>query len=104
MRKTTIKTIETTRCYCDLCGKESFLVCPKCGRDICSCCRVLDWRDSFNSFSNFWCQECDKIGGPFIEKIKEENKRHEEEIHELENFWKITASRKRQECEQEKNV
>jgi len=82
---------------CDICGKGEISGipcrrCEICGRDICfhhqiEDPRVMDWGD----YPDYICTECYVIGKPYMEKIREEEKRSEGVIDKLEKQWEEAA-------------
>ncbi len=77
---------------CDLCGKISThkRFCCICSRDICSDCTKFDPR-SYGDCPDKYCLDCFKIGEKYIDRMNEEEKRHDSVIEEIDQEWRDEA-------------
>jgi len=79
--------VESSEIYCDVCEKKwtDFFKynCSQCGRDLCGkCAKWHPYQDG--DYPEKFCPECWKICEPFIQKIREKEQEHDEEIDNIE--------------------
>lgn len=105
-KRTVIET--TTHVTCDICGGPGTVkgipwqTCIICKRDVCFHHSREDPRYNWGDYSDYICSECYEIGKPYLEKIKEEETRHEKTLECLEKKWfakaRIAANNKEPHC------